>query len=355
MSCPPCSLLHRLAAVVSGPVLLLSLLLFAAAAVRAQDSAGSGSQTAPQGESKTFVSENGTQIIDRNLQTERRKTSDGEVEIQRYRTPGYAGDNSISWEREVRTRKLPDGTIEKETILRNPDGGNHMEPVQVVREKITKTGDTTATQRDVLQPNYDGRWQPIQRETITEKGTDKAKRSVKEVQMPNTSGDWQTVERDTTASRSSAEGKVTESVRQLPDASGRLADYERREERSAVQSGKEAREITVQRRDLSDTDGRQFLLVEHTKESTATAAGTTVRHITTESDFLAGGFVRASHPELVEERTVREKVSPDGSKQVVTTTNAREPGDPTALRPTSTVVQQTDTKGYVRQIFIPAQ
>lgn len=340
---------------VSDLVLILSFFFLAASAVRAQDSASSGSQPAPQNESKTFVSENGMATVNRTVETERRKTSDGEVEIQRYRAPGYAGDNSVSWEREVRTRKLPDGTIEKETIVRNPDGGNHMEPVQVIREKITKGADATTTQRDVLQLNYDRHWQPVQRETVTEKGTDNARQSVKEVQMPNASGDWQTVERQTTATRSAGDGMVTESVRQLPDASGRLADYEHRQERSASQAGKEAREITLQRRDPSDSDGRQFLLVERTKESKATAAGTTVRHIITESDFLSGGFVRTGHPQVVEDRTERETVAPDGSKQVETITSAREPGDPTALRPTTTVIQQTDPKGYVRQIFLPAQ
>ncbi len=356
MPFPPCSRLHRFTAVASARALLLSLLVLGPAVLRAQDSASTSAQSAPQNESKTFVSENGTTTIDRTVETERKKTKDGEVEIQRYRAPSYAGDNSVSWEREVRTRKLPDGTIEKETIVRNPDGSNHMEPVQVVREKITKgAGDTTTTQRDVLQLNYDRQWQPVQRETITEKGTDKAKQATKVVQMPNASGDWQTVERQTTATRSSAEGKVSESVRQLPDAYGRLADYERREERTASQPGREAREITLQRRDTSDTDGRQFVLVDRTKESDATTDGTTVRHIITESDFLSGGFVRTGRPQVVEDRTVRETVAPDGSKRVVTTSSARQPGDPTELRPTTTVIQQTDPKGYVRQIFIPAQ
>ncbi len=355
MGFPPCSRLHRFTAVASARVLLLSLLVLGPAVARAQNSPSPGSQPAPQNESETFSSDNGTTTVNRTVETERKKTKDGEVEIQRYRAPNYAGDNSVSWEREVRTRKLPDGTIEKETILRNPDGSNRLEPVQVIREKITKGADATTTQRDVLQLNYDRQWQPVQRETVTEKGTDKAKQAIKVVQTPNAGGDWQTVERQTTSTRSSAEGKVSESVRQLPDASGRLADYERREERTTSQPGKEAREITLQRRDSSDTDGRQFVLVERTKESTATADGTTVRHVITESDFLSGGFVRTGHAQIVEDRTVRQTVAPDGSKRVVTTTNARQPGDPTELRPTTTVIQQTDPKGYVRQVFIPAQ
>ncbi len=88
MSSVPSLLLRRIAAVASGLVLLLSFVLLAASAVRAQDS-GSGSAPAqPRDETKTFVNENGMQTIDRSLETEKRKTKDGEVEIQRYRAPG---------------------------------------------------------------------------------------------------------------------------------------------------------------------------------------------------------------------------------------------------------------------------
>lgn len=308
---------------------------------------------------KTFATENGTQTITQTQETERKVTSDGEVEIQRFRAPSWVGDDTVAWEREVRTKKLPGGTIEKEYMVKNPDGANHLALVQVIHEKITPGEDSTTIEREMLRPDYQGHWQAIQKETVTEKGSGIAKQFIKDIRQPDTTGAWQVVEQQVTSSRSSAAGKESHTVRQVPDAFGRLADYERREERTVTQAGKETNEVTLQRRDFSDSDGRQFYLVEHTTtQSTISGSGTTIRYVVTESDLLPGSPMRnfeSRHPEVTEQRTEEERTGPDGTKQRLATVSQRTAGDPTAIHPAYKMIQQTDRNGYVRQIFVPAQ
>jgi hypothetical protein len=343
------------------PLIFVTLLIVLSPAAFGQktDATSTADQAQPQSERKAYVTENGTQTIVQSEEIERKRTSDGEVEIERFRSPSWAGDNSVTWEREVRTKKLPDGTTEKEIVVKNPDGANHLSPVQVIREKITPGKDGTTVERQMLQPDYEGHWQPIQKEIITEKGRDDAKHIVKNIQQPDTTGAWQVVERQVTSSRSTAAGTETKSVRQVPDASGRLADYEQRQDRVASQAGTQTHEVTLQRRDFSDNDARQFYLVEHsTTQSTSAAPGTTTRHVVTESDLLPDSPMRnfdSTHAEVTQQRTEEIRTAPDGTKQIVTTANERTAGDPTSLRPAYSSVQQKDKSGYVRQIFIPAQ
>src|SRR6185369_12431150 len=101
-----------------GIALTLSLNLLSVA----QSSTDSSMSAQPQSEKKTYVEQNGTQQLTSTLERESRSTSEGTVEIERYRAPAWAGDTRVTWEREVRTRKLPDGRIEREFVLRNPDG-----------------------------------------------------------------------------------------------------------------------------------------------------------------------------------------------------------------------------------------
>jgi hypothetical protein len=341
-------------------VLFASLVLFVsiASAQNAESASPSGATTG-RTDQKTTVSENGTQRITQTQETERKVTSDGEVEIQRFRSPSWPGDESLTWEREVRTKNLPDGTVEKEYVVKNPDGANHLTPVQIIRERIKPDKDSTIIEREMLQPDYQGHWQAIQKETVTEKGPDTAKETIKDVQQPDTTGAWQVVERQITSSRSSAAGKEVQSVRKVPDAHGGLSDYERRGERILNQAGMETHEVTLQRRDFSDTDAPQFYLVERTTaQSTPTSSGTTLRHIVTESDLLPDSPMRnfeARHAGVVEERTEEERIAPDGTRQTVTTVNEKTAGDPSAVHPAYKMIQQKDRNGYVRQIFIPAQ
>jgi hypothetical protein len=357
----PISIVGQVAYGVAASLLFACLVVLLGSVSTAQNanSANSSSGGPAQTDKKTYVSENGTQTITQTQETERKVTSDGEVEIQRFRSSSWPGDEAVTWEREVRTKKLPDGTIEKEYVVKNPDGANHLTPVQVIHEKITPGKDSTTIEREMLRPDYEGHLQPIQKETVTEKGPETAKQIIKDIQQPDTTGAWQVVERQVTSSRSSAAGKETQSVRQVPDAFGRLADYERRQVRTATQAGKETHEVTLQRRDFSDTDARQFNLVEHTTmQSTTTGSGTTIRHVVTESDLLPGSPMRnfeSTHPEVTEQRTEEERTAPDGTKQTFATVSERTAGDPTAIRPAYKMIQQTDRNGYVRQIFIPAQ
>ncbi len=369
MFCVPSPVFRRLAGFTSGLLtagLLLGCLVLTALAVT-QDSGTSGSaqasgtsgsaQAAPQEETKTSANVIGTQTYTRTLQTERKVTSDGEVEIQRYRAPAWQGDDNVVWEREVRTRKLPDGTVERETTVRSPDGANRMQPVQVIRETIKKAADTTTTERDVLQPNYDGHWQPVQKETVVNKKVGNAEHTVEEVQVPNLAGDWHVIDRQTTSTRSSGGDTVIHAVRQRPGSSGELTDYEIRDERTVKQGDKETHETTLRRRDASDAEGRRFFLVDHTTEAATTTGGITVRRSTTESDFISDGAIPnpSGHTEVVEQCTQQETAMPSGSKQIVTNCKQRDPGDPSSFHAVPTIVQQKDRNGQVRQILLPAQ
>jgi hypothetical protein len=314
-----------------------------------------------QYEKKTYLDQNGTQVLPRTVETEHRTTSYGEVDIQRYSSPAYPGDDKARWEREVRTRKLPDGSVEKEYVVRFPDGAGQLAPIQIIREKTTPGPDSTVVQRETLQQVGGEDWQAVQRENITEKGSDNAKQVFKEVQQPDTSHEWQTVGREASSTSTSKVGDTTQkemqSVRQTPNAYGRLSDVERRQERSVVSGGKDTQEKTVYGRDMSTSDPDSFILLDHSVSQVKTVApGTTTRDAVRESDLLFGyaGSTPHSEPEVVEKQSVVETVAPDGSKQIVTTVNGRTAVDPIVIRPMYTVVVTSDSAGYVRQIFIPA-
>jgi hypothetical protein len=307
-------------------------------------------------EKKTFVEQYGTQTLTRTLETEHHVTSDGEVEIQRYRAPAWDGDNRVTWERETRTRTLPDGTVEKEYVLRNTDGSGQLAPIQVIREKTASAADSTVTQREILQRAGGPDLQPVQKEQITQKGPNNAKQVVREIQRLDSTSHWQTIEREKSSTSTIGVGEKTEtetkSIRETPNAYGELSDYERRQERSLSGGGKKTNERTVYRRDNSTSDPDRFFLSDHTTtEVTATAPGQTTRRIVRESERN----MYSDHPEVVAERVTEEKLAHDGSRQTVTKVSERSPADPSVLTPLYTVTEYSDAAGYVRQIYIPAQ
>ena len=101
---------------------------------------------------KAYPVLNGTASYGRTEEVEKKKTADGEIETRRVRAPAYAGDRSVLRETEVRTKRLPDGTTEKEYVLRNPDGAGRMVPIEIIREKTRTDGGVTTTDREVLRP-----------------------------------------------------------------------------------------------------------------------------------------------------------------------------------------------------------
>jgi hypothetical protein len=314
-------------------------------------------------EKKTYVEQNGTWQRTQTIETEHHTTSEGEVEIQRIRAPAYEGDKSVSWEREVRTRKLPDGTVEKEFVLRNPDGSGQLAPVQIVREKSTPGANESVVQRETLERPGGTDWQTVRREHTTERGPDDAKEASKEVQRLNlTTHEWEIVERGTSTTSTRTAGGTTEkeikSVRQTPGAYGTLTDFERRQERIVSTDSKQSIDSTVYRRDDSTTEPGHFYLLDHTAtEVTATGSGTTTRDVVRKSDLLYGGVERnpnSLHPEVIEKRSSVEKISPNGSSYVKTKVSGRTSGEPSAIRPIYTLIENSDSAGYVRRIYIPA-
>ena len=315
-------------------------------------------EPAAQNTRKTYGTSNGTFTYGRTVETEKKKTADGEIETERVRAPSYGGDNRVTLERAVRTRKLPDGTIEKETILKNPDGADRMVPMEIIRERVRTDGETTTTDREVLSPNYDGHWTPTRKERVTESGPESSRQSVKEVRQQNATGDWKVVDREVKTEKSAEGTKESRSVRQVPDAYGRLSDYEVRQERTAKEGDKETTDVTVHRRDPQDTDHPKFFLVEHTKtEQAKTADGRTTKKSATESDLLDNGATRTATPGAP--RATGEKVevdvtNPDGSSRK--TLLVKERGAATReMSSSSQIIQETDKNGHVRQIFIPAR
>jgi len=360
------------------PVLLAGLLVVTAAAP-AQDQASPQAPAEKQGEqqaqpetkaeepapppeesdqkrSRTYTVRNGSVTYGRTEESEKKKTADGEIETQRVRMPSYAGDRRVVMEREVRTKTLPDGTVEKEYVLKNPDGADRLVPTEIIRERIRKSGDSTTIERETLKPDYAGHWTATRKEQVTESGTKESKESVKEVREPTLSGDWRVVDRQVTSEKASEGAKESRSVRQVPDAYGRLSDYEVKQERTTTADGKEKREVTTTRRDSQDTDHPKFFLVEHTvSEQAKTPEGKTTTKSTTESDVLAGGAARnitPGAPRLVEEKVEVETPGKDGASRKITTVRERGAVD-RELRPSHDVIQETDRDGHVRQIFIP--
>jgi hypothetical protein len=314
----------------------------------------------PQDEksSKAYPVTNGTVTYRRTEESEKKKTADGEIEIHRVRMPAYGGDQRVLLERETRTKKLPDGTIEKEHVLKNPDGSNRMVPIEIIREKIKTDGDSTIIEREVLKQDYAGRWQPTRKERVTQTGPEEGRQSLKEVRELNLAGDWKIVDREVTTETSSGGEKQSRSVRQVPDASGRLADYEVRQQRTARDGDKETTDVSVQRRDMQDAVHPKLILVERTRtEQTKSEDGRVTTKSTTESDLVAGGASRnitPGAPKVVEERTEVEVPGPDGASRRTVTVKERGAVD-REMRPSSQIVQETDSKGNVRQIFIPAR
>lgn len=308
--------------------------------------------------SKTYSVRNGSVTYGRTEETEKRTTADGEIETHRVRMPSYGGDQRVMMEREIRTKNLPDGTVEKEYILKNPDGSNRLVPTEIIREKITKEGESTTIEREVLRQDYAGHWQPLRRERVTETGPEDRRQSIREVREPNISGDWKLVDRQVTTESSSEGEKESRSVRQLPDAYGRMADYEVRTERTTKDGDKETSEVSVQRRDPQDTHHPKMFLVERTKSRQTTSGdGRVTRTSTTESDLVAGGASRnitPGAPKVVEERTEEVVQGPDGASKRTVTVKQRGAANREISSP-SRIVQETDSKGNVRQIFIPAR
>ncbi|MBZ5515468.1 MAG: hypothetical protein LAN62_11655 [Acidobacteriia bacterium] len=314
-------------------------------------------QEAEQKTSKTYTVRNGTLTYGRTEESDRKKTADGEVETQRVRMPSFSGDQRVLMEREIRTKALPDGTIEKEYVLKNPDGSNRLVPTEIIREKIRKSGDTTTISRETLKPDYEGHWTPTRKEQVTENGTKEKTESVKVVREPTASGDWRVTDREVTRAKAVPGGTESRSLRQTPDAYGRLSDYEVRQERTSTVAGQQTREVTVTRRDFQDTDHPKFFLVEHTvSREEKSADGTATTKSTTESDLLNGGVARGATPgppRVVEQKV--EVVTPgkDGASRQVTTVEER--GADRQLRPSYEVIQETDRDGHVRQIFMPSR
>ncbi len=301
---------------------------------------------------KTYTVRNGSVTYGRVEESERRLTPEGTIEKERVRMPSWDGDRRVLMEREIRTKKLADGTVEKEYVLKNPDGAEHLVPVEIIHERIKKNGDSTTVEREVLKPDIEGHWKALRKETLRETGPEAAKQKVREVRVPTIAGGWQVVDREVTRQTSSQDAKELHSVRQLPDAYGRLADYEVRQERTATEKGRETHAVTLLRRDFQDTDHSKFYLVERTvSERHKSADGKVTFNSTTESDLLAGGATRnaaSGRPQPVEARSV-EEVPGQARRTMVKESGVADP----RLRPSYQVIEETDREGHVRQVFIP--
>lgn len=316
------------------------------------------SEPSDQKVSKSYPVRNGTAAYGRTEEFEKKKTSDGEIETQRVRAPHFGGDSRVLYEKETRTRKLPDGSIEREHTLRNADGSGRMMPIEIIREKTRTTGEGTTTEREVLRQDYSGKWQPLRKERVTQTGEEKDRQSIKEVRERNLSGDWKVVDRTVTSEKATETGKTARATRQTPNSYGELADFEVREENTSKDGDKETTEVNVRRRDTQDTHNPKFFLVERTRaEQTKSADGKTTRKSVTESDLVAEGASRnvtPGAPKVVEEKVEEETTAADGSTRRVVTVKERGAVN-RELRPSAQIVQETDSKGNVRQILIPSR
>ncbi len=337
--------------------LLVGGLVWSPPTISAQDSTPRSPRQDPaQKTSKTYPVKNGSVTYTRTEESERRKTREGDIETQRVRMPSWQGDHRVLLERETRTMTLADGVVERESVLKNPDGGGHLVPIEIVRERVKKVGGSTSVEREILKPDFEGHWKALRKETVLEAGPDTAKQTVQEVREPTVTGEWRVVDRQVTTEKSSQGRKESHSVRQLPDASGRLADYEVREERTTARGDAEAHEVTVRRRDFQDTEARKFYLVERTlSEQSKSPDGKVTRNSTTESDLLAGGAARnvsSAHPVIVEEKSEEHIHGKDGAGRTVLRVKERGVAD-SRVRPSYQVIQETDREGHIRQLFIP--
>ena len=313
---------------------------------------------APSSSRSAYSVTNGTNTYYRIEESTRKPTKDGEVETQRVRMPSFSGDDRVVMDREVRTKNLPDGTVEKEYVTKNTDGAGHEVPIEIIRERVKKTGDKTTVERERLTPDGEGHWNTVRKEQVNETGPDAARKSVKEVLLPDSQGKFQVVDRETTTAKSTKDVQESRTVRQVPDAHGRMSDYEVKDERTDTKGGKETHQVTLSRRDLEDTDHTKLQLVDKTTEvKTTSADGKQVTtHTTKESGTLEGGAVpdvNSSKPRVVEESTEVDTKGPNGEKKVVDV-KTRDAGDPSKVRPSYKVVTETDKAGNVRQVYIPA-
>ena len=198
----------------------------------------------------------------------------------------------------------------------------------------------------------------MRKERITQTEEEENSKSVKEVRERNISGDWKIVDRTVTTEKTSEKGTTARAVRQTPNAYGQLADFEVREEKTTKDGDKGSKEVSVRRRDTQDTHNPKFFLVERTRtEETKSADGKVTRKSVTESDLVGQGASRNITPgasKVVEEKTEVETTNSDGSTRRVVSVKERGSVD-RELQPSGRVVQQTDSKGNVRQIYIPSR
>jgi hypothetical protein len=307
---------------------------------------------------QTITEQNGTLGYSRTEEIEKKKTADGEIETRRVRASGYPGDRRVLFENETRTRKLPDGSIVREYILRNPDGAGRMMPIEIIREKVRQSGDATTTERETLRPDASGKWAPLRKEQISETGDEKARKSIREVRERTLAGDWKVVDRTITSENLTEAGKASRSVRQRPNAYGELSDYEVREESTRLEDGRETTEVNLRRRDPQDTHNPKFFLVERRRTVEAKSAdGKVTRKSITESDLTDQGATRSITPgesKTVEEKVEEESTAPDGTVRRVVSVKERG-AVMRELRPAGQVVLEKDSKGNVRQVLIPSR
>ena len=311
----------------------------------------------PSSSRSVYSVTNGTSTYYRTVETDRKPTKDGEVDTQRVRTPSWNGDNRVLLEKEVHTKNLPDGTVEKEYVTKNTDGANREVPIEIVRERIKKSGEKTTIERETLTPDGEGHWNTVAKEQVNETGPDAARKTVNEVKRTDGAGHWQVVDRQVTTTKSTKDSKESHTVRQLPDAYGRMSDYEVKDEQTATQGGKETHQVTVRRRQFGDTDHPKFYVVDKTTQvkTTSPDGKQVTTHTTTESNPLPDSErdARSYHPRVVEETTEVDTKGPNGEKKVVDVKD-RNADDPNGIRPASRVVTETDKAGNVRQVYIPS-
>lgn len=318
-----------------------------------------GQQSGPQSSARTYSYSDGTNTYYQTVDSTRKPTANGNVVTQQAHAsdqPGQEADN------EVITKNLPDGTVETDTIIKGDDGSGHEVPVGMLRQLVKKVGDKTTIEQDTMRSDGEGHWYPSQKEQTTETGTDKDGKTVKQILQPDLDGSFKVVDSEQTVTKTGKDG-VTDAhtVRQTPDAYGRLADYEIKDERTtAAKDGKETHEVTLKRRDSSETDHPNFFLVNKTVETQTTSADgkTITKHSTTESAQLPDSSyqdVESYQPRVVEESTSVTTKDAKGGEKTVTEVKQRDVADPNNLKPAYKVVKQTDKDGNVRQVYIPSQ
>ncbi len=307
---------------------------------------------------KAYEMKNGTQTYSRIEERERKKTADGDIVTERVRLPAYEGDDRVLMEREIHTKKLSDGTIERETILKNPDGNGGMQPIEITRETIHPGESSSTIDREVSKPGFEGGWRTVQRETVHETRNKTSSESTREVEEPTVNGEWKPAIREFHWDKKTDSGETQGSVTQAPDSTGALSPYEVQSGRTVKGANGETREVTISRRDFGATEAAAPVMVEHTVTQEKTSPdGNVVTHSTTESDLVNGGAARnleSSHPEIVEEKTTVESPGKTGTATTTTTVKRRGSASPD-LHLSHRIVVEKDSSGHVRQIYIPSQ